>query len=230
MKDITIDLSLLFLILLLIVLLIIFVLTHQKVEEKIYKAKAKKAKDYGGKGILGEFLVKDVLDDICFYKGGYNYQGLKLEDEYGNWTEIDNIYISAYGVFLIETKYVAGRITGEPTAKNWKQHFGKGKSKEFRNPLIQNKRHITFFQRVFPDVFNVTPLVVFVDPVNIKDLPYMNGVIKLCKLENYIDSCKRIYRDSKVEEINREVKQFVDNPPFTHEEYASWVRETYYSK
>lgn len=199
----------------------------KKSKEGLYiPPKEKKPKGKVERGARGEELVEQTLNDICDIKGGYTYKELKLEDKYGNWTEIDNIYISPYGVFLIETKNVRGIITGFSCDEKWRQTFPGGGTRTFSNPVLQNKRHIAFFQRMFPEVITVSSLVVFVDPDKL-DIPKMNEVVVLSDLEIYFCGLRRIYSDSKVELINRKVKKYVDNPPFTHEQYKKWIQERY---
>ncbi|MDE5975269.1 MAG: topoisomerase DNA-binding C4 zinc finger domain-containing protein, partial [Muribaculaceae bacterium] len=59
--------------------------------------------------------------------------------------------VSNRGIFVIETKSHAGRITGGEHSQNWQQHFSSG-SKNFYNPLLQNAAHIRILRRILPDV------------------------------------------------------------------------------
>lgn len=63
-----------------------------------------------------------------------------LKDDRGT-TQIDHVLISAYGVFVIETKNYNGQITGSAEAREWQQRFFQ-KQYAFQNPLRQNYRHI----------------------------------------------------------------------------------------
>lgn len=56
-------------------------------------------------------------------------------------TQIDHILVSAYGIFVIETKNYAGWIFGDATQAKWTQVLH-GKKYSFQNPLRQNYRHI----------------------------------------------------------------------------------------
>jgi hypothetical protein len=56
-------------------------------------------------------------------------------------TEIDQVVISPYGIFCIETKSHQGSIYGYTKSRNWKQYLG-GKEFTIHNPLHQNYKHI----------------------------------------------------------------------------------------
>lgn len=56
-------------------------------------------------------------------------------------TEIDQVVVSPYGIFCIETKSHHGSIYGFTTSKKWKQYLG-GKEFDVINPLHQNYKHI----------------------------------------------------------------------------------------
>lgn len=57
-------------------------------------------------------------------------------------TEIDQVVVSPFGIFCIETKSNQGSIYGYRTSKRWKQYLG-GKEFSIINPLHQNYKHIT---------------------------------------------------------------------------------------
>jgi hypothetical protein len=77
---------------------------------------------------------------------------LKLPDEYvvfnnvvipapgGRTTQIDHLIISAYGLFVIETKNFGGAIYGRPHALKWHAYYA-GQRHQFFNPLRQNSWH-----------------------------------------------------------------------------------------
>lgn len=87
-------------------------------------------------------------------------------------TQIDHVFISIYGVFVLETKHMRGVIkVGEREAR-WTQAFGR-KRFEFQNPLRQNYRHL----KALEAVLGVAPeqlhsLVVFTGSARLKgDVP-----------------------------------------------------------
>jgi hypothetical protein len=55
--------------------------------------------------------------------------------------QIDHIVVSVYGIFVIETKNISGRISGDEKSQHWIKD-NNGHQYEFFNPIIQNQGHI----------------------------------------------------------------------------------------
>ncbi|BBO67824.1 DNA-binding protein [Desulfosarcina alkanivorans] len=105
-------------------------------------------------------------------------------------TQIDQIIISEYGVFVIETKNMKGWIFGSVKQKTWTQKIFKY-TKKFQNPLHQNYKHVKTLKSLLAltdqQIFSV---VVFVGSSTFKTkMP--DNVIKGPGLMKYIKSKKQ---------------------------------------
>ncbi|MEJ2715066.1 MAG: NERD domain-containing protein [Acidihalobacter sp.] len=56
-------------------------------------------------------------------------------------TQIDHIFVSRFGIFVVETKNMKGWIFGGEHQSQWTQQIFK-KSFKFQNPLRQNYKHV----------------------------------------------------------------------------------------
>lgn len=65
---------------------------------------------------------------------------LMLRTAYGT-CQIDHVVLSPYGIFVVETKNISGKITGNDEWKEW-YWVGKDFNKTIYNPVMQNFRHI----------------------------------------------------------------------------------------
>jgi hypothetical protein len=93
------------------------------------------------KGWLGERKVRNLLGrhlDPSVYREFHN---LTVRDAFGDTTQIDHVYVSRYGVFVLETKHLGHWIFGGRHQPQWTQQIFRHKVK-FQNPLRQNYRHI----------------------------------------------------------------------------------------
>lgn len=63
-------------------------------------------------------------------------------------TQIDHLVVSPYGVFVIETKNLAGWIFGGEHQQNWTQVLYRRKSRFF-SPIRQNRHHLNTVQSLF---------------------------------------------------------------------------------
>ena len=98
----------------------------------------------GDDGASGEHEVSRKLRAI-------SPEYIVLEDIYlplpdGTTTQVDQIVVSIYGVFVIEAKDYSGWIFGNESQRQWTQtlHIGWGDTEKhhFQNPIRQNWRHI----------------------------------------------------------------------------------------
>jgi hypothetical protein len=92
------------------------------------------------KGVLGEALVKCTArlrlpDDIY-----HQLHNVTLPTPDGT-TQIDHIFVSRFGIFVVETKNMNGWIFGGENQAQWTQKVFK-KSFKFQNPLRQNYKHV----------------------------------------------------------------------------------------
>ncbi|MDE7345817.1 MAG: NERD domain-containing protein [Muribaculaceae bacterium] len=103
---------------------------------------------------LGKLRKKDfiVLNDLM------------LPASNGRTSQIDHVVVSTRGIFVIETKNHAGRISGAEHAQYWQQHLS-SQSRGFYNPLLQNRSHLRAVRRLLPkaDAELFSSIVVFTE-------------------------------------------------------------------
>lgn len=91
------------------------------------------------KGALAERQLRRILRREL--PAGYqHYANLVLPTTKGDYTEIDHLVLSPFGIFVIEVKNYQGWIFGGEKQPQWTvQHFRSKHS--FQNPLHQNYKH-----------------------------------------------------------------------------------------
>ncbi|WP_158100591.1 nuclease-related domain-containing protein [Neiella marina] len=120
------------------------------------------------KGWLGEALVKRALAKHLPPERYTILHDVTLPLEDGGTTQIDHIVFSPYGIFVIETKNMAGRIYGNQHQSMWTQRIG-GQSFRFQNPLRQNYKHtkaLAMLLNVAHEQFR--SVIVFTDAAQLK--------------------------------------------------------------
>ncbi len=127
-----------------------------------YSSRAEAIGDYGEKRVssfLEDLDCEDyrVYNDLLIRNGNYT-------------TQVDHIVISRYGVFVLETKNVHGKVYGGGNAEFWKQYlpdtgykrYGFTQEHQLRNPIWQNEGHIkTLRKLVFGNDVPLYGIVVF---------------------------------------------------------------------
>lgn len=71
----------------------------------------------------------------------------------GMTTQIDNIVVSPYGIFVIESKNYTGLVVGDCKFTKWRSYYGNNVFL-FQNPLRQNYAHIKAVNMLFPELKN----------------------------------------------------------------------------
>lgn len=115
------------------------------------------------KGRRGEQIVAKELRSLK-RRDTIVLNNVLLPSAKGRTSQIDHIVISTRGIFVIETKSLAGRIVGSEHSQYWTQHLS-SQSRQIYNPLLQNKGHIRVLTRVLShlpaDLF--TSMIVFTE-------------------------------------------------------------------
>ncbi|MDR6712150.1 hypothetical protein J2W83_001745 [Pseudomonas hunanensis] len=97
-------------------------------------------KNPGVKGYLGELLVRYFawlhLDERTYRR----LHNITLDTLDGT-TQIDHVFLSVYGIFVLETKNMSGWIFGSEKQAQWTQKLYK-RTFKFQNPLRQNYKHL----------------------------------------------------------------------------------------
>lgn len=97
------------------------------------------------KGSDGERIVSRILESLP--ETEYTIiNDLLLMTNKGT-TQIDHVLVSVYGIFVIETKFYNGWITGGENSEYWTENFY-GKKYQFRNPILQNDGHCRALKRI----------------------------------------------------------------------------------
>ena len=139
----------------------------------------------------------------------FGYKGLMLRNVYipaeiGEKTEIDLIYITQKGLFIIESKNVSGWIFGRESDRYWTQSLPDKSKIRFFNPIWQNRGHIKWLRSFLHDEnLPCFSLIVFSERCSLKKLDYHD------------ENCAVIHRDEMLSTIRSIWKQ---NPDMFDEE------------
>ena len=99
------------------------------------------------KGAVGEQIIKvEALNKLD--RSQYHYFHNLIIPHNGATTQIDNIIVSPFGVFVIEAKYYEGWIFGGAQQKTWWHTKSRHEKYPFTNPLYQNYAHIKALEQL----------------------------------------------------------------------------------
>lgn len=104
-----------------------------------------------GKGYIGESKVS-VVAMLGLPRSTYTpFHNLTLPVPNGT-TQVDHIFVSRFGVFVVETKNMGAWIFGGERDRQWTQTFRNGQKVRFQNPLRQNYRHTKAVETALVDL------------------------------------------------------------------------------
>ena len=136
------------------------------------------------KGWFGEKLIEKKGNRRLAPSIYIPFHNVTIPDDCGT-TQIDHVYVSQFGIFVVETKNYKGWIFGSERDAQWTQTIY-GKKSRFQNPLRQNYRHTKSLAALLgiPDT-NFHSVVVFVGECELKTkLP--DNVCTLANFDRHI--------------------------------------------
>ena len=157
-------------------------------------------------GSFGEALIFFELEKLPVYSKIMTNLYIPTED---GTTEIDVLFISPSGIYVIESKNYSGWIFGDEKARNWTAVIYRTKNK-FLNPIWQNKKHIKYLNKILTDV-QLRSLIVFSERCELKRVHVEDGhVIKRGKLRKRIlkESEKVIFSDQEIDDFYEKLKVY----------------------
>ena len=177
------------------------------------------------KGYFGELLVRlaaKLLLDSNEYRVIHNVT-IKTPD---GTTQIDHLFVSRFGVFVVETKNYSGWIFGDENQASWTQKIFKTTHK-FQNPLRQNYKHIKALEALTglsSDIFH--SVIVFVGGSTFKT-PMPPNVTYSGAYISYIKSkTDFILSEAEVEEVYSAISTGRLSPSFaTNREHEKNVQK-----
>ena len=118
-------------------------------------------------------------------------------------TEIDVLYITKKGLFVIESKNYSGCIFGHSQQPNWtvslytgkKNWWGKTKMENhsFYNPIVQNKTHIHFLKKYVKDDVQTFSFIVFSQNATLKDVTVSEPDVVVCRQQELMRRMKKLW-------------------------------------
>jgi hypothetical protein len=157
------------------------------------------------RGRAGENRIESSLGWLSFW----GFKGLCLRNVYvprsdGSTSEIDLIYVTQKGLFVIESKNYIGYIFGNERNQNWvstvyagKTWYGRKKidKNHFYNPIWQNKSHITALRNYCGNIKTFS-IIAFGNNCELKDVTWTSPDVSVCQYYKLNRTIKQIWNCS----------------------------------
>ena len=136
----------------LLIILMLYFFRHLPFIIKYYKSSYRRESEVNifkflfNTGYFGEGMTFIELEKIPICSRILTNLYIPTED---GTTEIDLVYITNSGIYVIESKNYSGWIYGSYKSREWTQNIY-GKKYKFLNPIWQNKKHIEYLSKIIP--------------------------------------------------------------------------------
>lgn len=133
-------------------------------------------------GPLGESLTARTLKYVqMFGRDGMILRNLYFPKDNGETSEIDLLFITQKGIFVIESKNYSGWIFGSDKDQYWTQMLPNKQENRFYNPIKQNQTHIKWLQNYLNEEIPVYSLIVFSERCELKQIEIGTEHTAVCK-------------------------------------------------
>lgn len=165
-------------------------------------------------GEYGEDLSEEELKLLNrFGKKGRILRNVYIPKGNGQTTEIDLIYITQKGVFVLESKNYSGWIFGNENEKLWTATFPNGEKRRFYNPVMQNQNHIKWLKQYIGTKLPCYSIIVFSERCELKKITVNTvgiGVVKRNRLFSLLsdnwDRFPDYFTDAIISEVFNKLK------------------------
>ena len=150
--------------------------------------------DAEGTGRFGEGLTAGQLKRLSRRLGeGKVLRNVYVPKEGGGTSEIDVLFITSRGLFVIESKNYSGWIFGREEDRYWTQCLQSGQKNRFYNPVLQNRGHLKWLRRTLGEDVPLYSLVVFSERCELKKVTLTSDDVVVVKREDLGGAVRRIW-------------------------------------
>jgi len=143
-------------------------------------------------------------------KKGITLRNLYLPKEDGTTTEIDLVYVTAKGIFVIESKNYSGWIFGSEKDAQWTVMLPNREKNRFYNPIWQNKGHIKWLEQYLQQEIPMISLIVFSQRCELKKVSVQSAKTHVIKRDDLFPTLHCLWKELPDVLSEAAVKQVVE--------------------
>lgn len=140
---------------------------------------------------LTEFELKIVR---LFGRRGLILKNVYIPKDNGETSEIDLVYITQKGIFVIESKNYSGWIFGSESDYYWTQSLPNGKKNRFYNPILQNRTHIKWLLQYLGEEVPFFSLIVFSERCKLKKITFEEKTVGVLKRDELYGTIRYLWK------------------------------------
>lgn len=162
----------------------------------------------GDTGSFGEALTAVELGWVkLFGKKGVTLKNIYIPKEDGGTSEIDLVYITQKGIFVIESKNYSGWIFGDEYSQYWTQSLPNKQKNRFYNPIRQNRTHIKWLKNYLGEDVFCYSLIVFSNRCELKKVNAKSDDLSVIKRDDLISEMMCLWKNIDDSLIDEQIEQ-----------------------
>lgn len=148
-------------------------------------------------GWYGEKLTERELKFAnLFGKKGRILKNIYIPKEDGTTTEVDLLFITKKGLFVLESKNYSGWIFGNEKDAYWTMSLPNGQKEKFYNPIKQNKGHIKWLKSIIGNEIPCYSVIVFSERCELKKITVEDLDVKIIKRDDLFSVIKHKWNET----------------------------------
>ena len=168
--------------------------------------------DSSWKGKYGEKLTARELKLVRFFgRDGKILRNVYIPKDNGQTSEIDVMFITEKGIFVIESKNYSGWIFGKESDSYWTAMLANKQKNRFYNPIRQNRTHIKWLGNYLGDRIPLYSIIAFSERCELKSVTVDSGDIKVIKRDYLYGTIRRIWEQAESVLTEKEVNELYEN-------------------
>lgn len=187
------------------------------------------------RGKRGEKLTEKKLKTVSLFgRKGKVLRNVYLPKDDGTTSEIDVLFITQKGIFVIESKNYSGWIFGDEKGRNWTAMLANGEKNQFYNPILQNRSHLKWMERFIGADIPLFSLIVFSERCELKKITLYSDEIKVIKRNKVYPTVKNIWdkkpdvlTDEQVEEVYNKLEKMTHVDEATKAAHIENIEKNY---
>lgn len=184
-------------------------------------------------GKYGEDLTAKKLSIVkLFGRSGVTLRNVYIPTENNETTEIDLLYITQKGIFVLESKNYSGWIFGDESQYKWTSSMPNGEKFHFYNPVRQNKMHIKWLKEYLCEDIPMFSLIVFSERCELKkvtiksdDVYVFNRDIMYWEIRRIWESVPDCLSKEQINEISEKLKEFTNADKSVKESHVEQINK-----
>lgn len=190
--------------------------------------------DYKKKSVgdAGERMVSHLLTYLS--DKGKILENVYLPAANGGYTEIDTLFLTTDGIYVIESKNIYGDIVGDPDDREWTAVRGE-RIKSFRNPIQQNENHVKFLKKQLNHLMPVYSIIAFSDDADLSAvMKYEHSKLEIVHyselrnvIDKHIEEDETFINEKELDALYKRLLKFTNVSEETKKEHINYIKEKY---